>query len=62
MRKTLGDICTDEYVKAALEEMAVEGIPQAVEADSRALKQSALLLAEFVHEQARRHPYYRPYH
>ena len=57
MRKTLGDISTDEYVKAALEEMAVEGIPQAVEADSRALQQSALLLAEFVHEQARRHPY-----
>ena len=53
MSKTISDISTDEYVKASLEEMSVEGIPQAVEADTVALKRSALLLAEFVHEQVR---------
>lgn len=55
VKKTVSDICGDEYVEMALEEMATEGIPQSVQADADALRESTLVLADFVHEQACSH-------
>ncbi|KAL1508532.1 hypothetical protein AB1Y20_004632 [Prymnesium parvum] len=52
VKKTISDICGDEYVAAALREMRAEAIPQTVAADADTLRQATLLLASFVHEQA----------